>query len=50
MVSMSPALPKKERKSRKKRSRENQEEAPPEIPVKGRPEHLVPHSSALLLN
>lgn len=49
LVSMSPALPKKERKYRKRRSRENQEEAPPEIPVKGRPQHLVPHSPALLL-
>lgn len=35
LVSVSPALPKKERRYRKKRSRENQEEAPPEIPVKG---------------
>lgn len=41
---MSPALPKKERRYRKKRSRENQEEVPPEIPVKGTRELLVSHS------
>lgn len=40
---MSPALPKKERRYRKKRSRENQEEVPPEIPVKGTRELLVSH-------
>lgn len=36
MVSVSPALPKKERRYRKKRSRDYQEETPPEIPVKGK--------------
>lgn len=41
---MSPALPKKERRYRKKRSRENQEEVPPEIPVKGTAELLVSRS------
>lgn len=36
LVSVSPALPKKERRYRKKRSRDYQEETPPEIPVKGK--------------
>lgn len=36
MVSVSPALPKKERRYRKKRSRDYQEEIPPEIPAKGK--------------
>lgn len=36
MVSMSPALPQKERRYRKKRSRDYQEEVPPEIPAKGK--------------
>lgn len=40
MVSVSPALPKKERKYRKKRSKDYQEEIPPEIPVKGKQERL----------
>lgn len=35
VVSVSPALPKKERRYRKKRSRDYQEEIPPEIPAKG---------------
>ncbi|XP_069012225.1 V-set and transmembrane domain-containing protein 4 isoform X2 [Embiotoca jacksoni] len=34
VVSVSPALPKKERRYRKKRSRDYQEEIPPEIPAK----------------
>ncbi|XP_024913710.1 V-set and transmembrane domain-containing protein 4 [Cynoglossus semilaevis] len=34
VVSMSPALPQKERRYRKKRSRNHQEETPPEIPAK----------------
>ncbi|XP_077406655.1 V-set and transmembrane domain-containing protein 4 isoform X1 [Vanacampus margaritifer] len=34
VVSVSPALPKKERRYRKKRSRDYQEEVPPEIPAK----------------
>ncbi|MEQ2281773.1 hypothetical protein AMECASPLE_033830 [Ameca splendens] len=34
IVSVSPALPKKERRYRKKRSREYQEEKPPKIPAK----------------
>uniref|UniRef100_A0A3B5KU50 V-set and transmembrane domain containing 4b n=1 Tax=Xiphophorus couchianus TaxID=32473 RepID=A0A3B5KU50_9TELE len=34
VVSVSPALPKKERRYRKKRSRDYQEEKPPEIPAK----------------
>ncbi|CAK6961761.1 V-set and transmembrane domain-containing protein 4 [Scomber scombrus] len=34
LVSVSPALPKKERRYRKKRSRDYQEEIPPEIPAK----------------
>ncbi|XP_076025774.1 V-set and transmembrane domain-containing protein 4 [Genypterus blacodes] len=34
LVSVSPALPKKERRYRKKRSRDYQEEVPPEIPAK----------------
>ncbi|KAG7226479.1 hypothetical protein INR49_003799 [Caranx melampygus] len=34
VVSMSPALPQKERRYRKKRSRDYQEEVPPEIPAK----------------
>uniref|UniRef100_A0A3B4XCF3 V-set and transmembrane domain containing 4 n=1 Tax=Seriola lalandi dorsalis TaxID=1841481 RepID=A0A3B4XCF3_SERLL len=34
LVSVSPALPQKERRYRKKRSREYQEETPPEIPAK----------------
>ncbi|XP_008436161.1 V-set and transmembrane domain-containing protein 4 [Poecilia reticulata] len=34
VVSVSPALPKKERRYRKKRSRSHQEEKPPEIPAK----------------
>lgn len=36
MASVSPALPKKERRYRKKRSRDYQEEIPPEIPAKGK--------------
>lgn len=36
MVSMSPALPKKERRYRKKRSKDYQVEVPPEIPAKGK--------------
>jgi len=36
VVSMSPALPEKERRYRKKRSRDYQEEIPPEIPAKGK--------------
>lgn len=40
MVSLSPALPKKERRYRKKRSRDYQEEIPPEIPAKGKQESL----------
>uniref|UniRef100_A0A668VWQ1 Ig-like domain-containing protein n=1 Tax=Oreochromis aureus TaxID=47969 RepID=A0A668VWQ1_OREAU len=35
VISVSPALPKKERRYRKKRSRDYQEEIPPEIPAKG---------------
>lgn len=34
VISVSPALPKKERRYRKKRSRDYQEEIPPEIPAK----------------
>uniref|UniRef100_A0A672IR51 V-set and transmembrane domain containing 4b n=1 Tax=Salarias fasciatus TaxID=181472 RepID=A0A672IR51_SALFA len=36
VASVSPALPKKERRYRKKRSRDYQEEIPPEIPAKGK--------------
>lgn len=36
LVSMSPALPKKERRYRKKRSKDYQVEIPPEIPAKGK--------------
>lgn len=36
VVSVSPALPKKQRRYRKKRSRDHQEEVPPEIPAKGK--------------
>lgn len=39
--SVSPALPKKTRRYKKKRSRDDQEEIPPEIPVKGKQDHLV---------
>uniref|UniRef100_A0A667YLV2 V-set and transmembrane domain containing 4 n=1 Tax=Myripristis murdjan TaxID=586833 RepID=A0A667YLV2_9TELE len=37
VISVSPALPKKERRYRKKRSKEHQEDTPPEIPAKGNP-------------
>nr|XP_043870387.1 V-set and transmembrane domain-containing protein 4 [Solea senegalensis] len=36
VVSMSPALPQKERRYRKKKNRNHQEDLPPEIPAKGR--------------
>eukprot|EP00066_Takifugu_rubripes_P000728 XP_003961413.1 PREDICTED: V-set and transmembrane domain-containing protein 4-like [Takifugu rubripes] len=53
LVSVSPALPKKERRYRKKRSRENQEEVPPEIPVKApkaqKPKLLKPQPRKVML-
>lgn len=55
LVSMSPALPKKERRYRKKRSKDYQVEIPPEIPVKGKqvPQFLqskpMNHTSAKLV-
>ncbi|KAM6897135.1 V-set and transmembrane domain-containing protein 4 [Xenentodon cancila] len=56
VVSVSPALPKKERRYRKKRSRDYQEEIPPEIPAKApigdntrKPKLLKPHQRKVLL-
>ncbi|XP_061564003.1 V-set and transmembrane domain-containing protein 4 [Cololabis saira] len=56
VVSVSPALPKKERKYRKKRSRDYQEETPPEIPAKvpigdktRKPKLLKPHQRKVVL-
>ncbi|XP_034050459.1 V-set and transmembrane domain-containing protein 4 [Thalassophryne amazonica] len=56
VVSMSSALPKKERRYRKKRSRDNQEEMPPEIPAKApigdktrKPKLLKPQPRKIML-
>ncbi|KAM4527069.1 V-set and transmembrane domain-containing protein 4 [Fundulus diaphanus] len=56
IVSVSPALPKKERRYRKKRSRDYQEEKPPEIPAKApiqdktrKPKLLKPQPRNVLL-
>ncbi|KAM3592609.1 uncharacterized protein V6R79_022041 [Siganus canaliculatus] len=56
LVSVSPALPKKERRYRKKRSRDYQEEKPPEIPAKApigdktrRPKLLKPQPRKVVL-
>lgn len=49
LVSVSPALPKKERRYKKKRSKDNLEEVPPEIPVKGKQERPGAHTAILLL-
>ncbi|XP_054913677.1 V-set and transmembrane domain-containing protein 4 isoform X2 [Poeciliopsis prolifica] len=56
VVSVSPALPKKERRYRKKRSRDYQEERPPEIPAKApiedktrKPKLLKPQARKVVL-
>ncbi|KAK2885064.1 V-set and transmembrane domain-containing protein 4 isoform X2 [Channa argus] len=56
LVSVSPALPKKERRYRRKRSRDHQEEVPPEIPAKAplrdkaqKPKLLKPQPRKLVL-
>uniref|UniRef100_A0AAV2LRJ6 Uncharacterized protein n=1 Tax=Knipowitschia caucasica TaxID=637954 RepID=A0AAV2LRJ6_KNICA len=56
VISLSPALPKKQRKYRKKKSRHHREETPPEIPAKvpigdktRKPKLLKPQPRKLLL-
>ncbi|XP_026207592.1 V-set and transmembrane domain-containing protein 4 [Anabas testudineus] len=56
VISMSPALPKKQRRYKKKRSRDHQEEVPPEIPAKApigdktrKPKLLKPQPRKLVL-
>ncbi|KAJ0060554.1 hypothetical protein NL108_016015, partial [Boleophthalmus pectinirostris] len=55
VISVSPALPKKQRRYRKKRSRHYQEETPPEIPAKvpigdkRKPKLLKPQPRKVLL-
>lgn len=49
LVSVSPALPKKERRYKKKRNKDHPEEVPPEIPVKGNQECPGVFTTILLL-